>query len=227
MNQRFQFLNFTTGAGKVTVKAPANANLAPPGDYMLFVVDYERRPVGGLDDPRLDRRRRDAADRTDGADRDARRPGQVALSWGAATDAGGIARYNVHRGTTAGFTPSAAKPDRAADRDDLHRHEPRSPGTYYYRVTAEDVAGNVGAGVERGERRRHRRPPPGLVAAYGFDEGSGTTTRRPVGRRQQRHALERDLVDARGKFGKALSFNGTNAMVTVPDSNVARPDDAG
>ena len=30
---------FTAGTGSLTVTAPANANLAPPGVYMLFVVD--------------------------------------------------------------------------------------------------------------------------------------------------------------------------------------------
>ena len=34
--------------------------------------------------------------------------GQVSLSWGAATDNVGVVRYNVHRSTTPGFTPSAA-----------------------------------------------------------------------------------------------------------------------
>ena len=57
----------------------------------------------------------------------------------------------------------------------------------------------------------------GLVAAYGFDEGSGTTVDRRVGERQQRHDHERDLGDA-GKYGKALQFNGTSALVTVPDA---------
>ena len=33
--------------------------------------------------------------------------GQVSLAWGAATDNVAVARYNVHRGTTAGFVPSA------------------------------------------------------------------------------------------------------------------------
>ena len=47
MNQRFQFLNFTQASGKVTVQAPANANLAPPGDYMLFLVDTNGVPSVG------------------------------------------------------------------------------------------------------------------------------------------------------------------------------------
>src|SRR6185436_3854722 len=38
-NQRFQFLNFTAGSGKITVQAPTGANVAPPGDYMLFILN--------------------------------------------------------------------------------------------------------------------------------------------------------------------------------------------
>ena len=48
--------------------------------------------------------------------------GQVALSWTAATDNVGVARYNVHRSAHAGFTPTTGEPRRAADRHELHRH---------------------------------------------------------------------------------------------------------
>jgi hypothetical protein len=69
--------------------------------------------------------------------------GQVALGWGAATDDVGIARYNVHRSTTPGFTPSTgnrvAQPTGTSYTD-----TGLSAGTYYYKVTAEDAAGNVG-----------------------------------------------------------------------------------
>jgi PKD repeat protein len=39
MNQRFQWLAFSAGDGTLTVSAPANRNDAPPGHYMLFVLD--------------------------------------------------------------------------------------------------------------------------------------------------------------------------------------------
>jgi hypothetical protein len=39
MDQRFLDLSFQAGAGTLTVQAPANGNLAPPGYYMLFIVD--------------------------------------------------------------------------------------------------------------------------------------------------------------------------------------------
>jgi hypothetical protein len=39
MDQRFMSLSFQAGVGTLTIQAPANANLAPPGHYMLFVLD--------------------------------------------------------------------------------------------------------------------------------------------------------------------------------------------
>src|SRR5581483_3448176 len=44
MNQRYLPLSFTTNGNTLTVAAPANANLAPPGTYMLFVVDTDGVP---------------------------------------------------------------------------------------------------------------------------------------------------------------------------------------
>jgi Domain of unknown function (DUF1929)/Galactose oxidase, central domain len=43
-NQRFMSLSFTPGAGSVSATAPANANLAPPGHYMLFLVGSNGAP---------------------------------------------------------------------------------------------------------------------------------------------------------------------------------------
>jgi hypothetical protein len=47
MNQRLNYLSFPTpaaGATALSVTAPANANLAPPGHYMLFLVDQRGVP---------------------------------------------------------------------------------------------------------------------------------------------------------------------------------------
>ena len=56
--------------------------------------------------------------------------------------------------------------------------------------------------------------PAGLVAAYGFDEASGTTTADATG-----HGLTGTLTSVTrttaGKFGGALTFNGTSSWVTV------------
>ena len=44
MSQRYVPLAFTAGSGTLTVTAPVNANLAPPGNYMVFIVDSNGAP---------------------------------------------------------------------------------------------------------------------------------------------------------------------------------------
>ena len=44
MEQRYVPLSFTVGSGSVTATAPGNANIAPPGRYMLFLVDSNGVP---------------------------------------------------------------------------------------------------------------------------------------------------------------------------------------
>ena len=65
------------------------------------------------------------------------------LNWTGSTDDTGVARYNVHRSTSPGFTPSAA--NRIAQPTGTSYTDTPSGGTYYYKVTAEDAAGNVSA----------------------------------------------------------------------------------
>ncbi len=66
------------------------------------------------------------------------------------------------------------------------------------------------------------RPTPsaqssGLVAAYNFNETSGTTVTDASGNANTGTIVGATRMPS-GKFGGALSFNGTNARVTVPDS---------
>ena len=44
MEQRYVPLSFTAGSTSITATAPANANIAPPGIYMLFVIDANGVP---------------------------------------------------------------------------------------------------------------------------------------------------------------------------------------
>lgn len=57
----------------------------------------------------------------------------------------------------------------------------------------------------------------GLKAAYAFDEGSGTTTVDRSGFNNT-GTLVGATWTTQGRFGKALQFNGTSALVTAPDS---------
>ena len=58
---------------------------------------------------------------------------------------------------------------------------------------------------------------PGLVAAFGFDEGSGSAVADQSGAGNNGTAANTTWAPA-GKFGKALQFNSTNSLVTVPDA---------
>jgi glucose/arabinose dehydrogenase len=70
--------------------------------------------------------------------------GRANLTWAASSDNIGVVRYNVHRSPTANFTPSAANRI-AQPTTTSYSDSGLAGGTYYYRVTAEDAAGNVSA----------------------------------------------------------------------------------
>jgi hypothetical protein len=57
----------------------------------------------------------------------------------------------------------------------------------------------------------------GLVAAYAFDEGSGATTADVSGNGNV-GTISGASWNASGRYGSALSFNGSNSLVTVSDS---------
>src|SRR5205809_311342 len=58
---------------------------------------------------------------------------------------------------------------------------------------------------------------PGLVAAYSFNEGSGTTVA-DVSGNNNTGTLSGATWTTAGRYGNALVFNGTNASVTVPNA---------
>ena len=64
-------------------------------------------------------------------------------------------------------------------------------------------------------------PTSGLVAAYGFNEGAGTTAQDASGNGNTGSIGTATWTTA-GKYGNALTFNGTSARVTVPDATSLR-----
>jgi hypothetical protein len=142
MNQRFVPLAFTQGSGLLNVQAPANGNLAPPGYYMLFIVNtsgalsvasFVRFPAPYEDT--VPPSAPGTATATGGV-------GAISISWGTATDNVGVDHYEVYRSTTTGFTPSVA--NRIATPAGTSYLDGGLPaGTYFYRVKAVDRAGNL------------------------------------------------------------------------------------
>jgi hypothetical protein len=57
-------------------------------------------------------------------------------------------------------------------------------------------------------------PAPGLVAAYGFNEGSGTVVNDASGNGNN-GTINGATWTTSGKYGNALNFNGSNALVTI------------
>ena len=151
--------------------------------------------------------------------------GAVSLAWVASTDNVAVTAYNVHRSTSPGFTPSVA--NRVGQpASNGFADSGLAAGTYYYRVTAQDAAGNVSSASNEATAVVTAPPPPpppppppagGLVGAWSFNEGSGSTAG-DVSGSANHGSLTNATWSTAGRFGGALSFNGSNALVTVPDA---------
>jgi hypothetical protein len=306
--QRFMNLNFTREGGSLVITGPQNANLAPPGYYMLFLVAGEvpstaafvRLPSAADDHtpptPPL------ALSATGGLS-------SATLSWTASVDNTGVTGYNVHRSETGGFTPNAA--NRIGQTSGTGFVDALPGGTYYYVVTASDANGNLSApsneagvviagdvtppsveinspsdgaqvtgpititatatddtgvvgvqfeldatpigaedlsapysftwpttsatnglhlltAVARDAEGNQTRSTPvtvtvsntqiaGLVAAFGFEELSGSVVNDASGNGNQGQ-MTNAVRSASGRYGRALSFNGTNSIVSVTDA---------
>ena len=142
---------------------------------------------------------------------------QVGLSWAASTDNVGVAGYRVERCLGMGCTNFA---EVGTPTSTNFSDTGLAPSTAYrYRVRAVDPSGNLSGYSAGAEATTATAPPtpPGLVGAWAFAEGSGTTTADSSG-----NGNVGTLVGASwttlGRYGNALSFNGTSSTVRVADS---------
>ncbi len=210
-NQRFQFLSFTAGAGKVTVQAPSNANLAPPGDYMLFLLNSNGVPsVGKL--VRI------------AAPADTAGP-TVALT---TPTAGSTVSNIISVSATAGDDTGVVGVQFKLDGANLEAEDVSAPysvswdtrlvanGSHTLTAVARDAAGNATTSAPVSVTVGNTGPPPSLMAEYGFDAGSGATAADTSGSGNNGSITGATWAPA-GKFGAALSFDGGD-VVNVPDS---------
>ena len=93
-----------------------------------------------------------------------------------------------------------------------------SNGSHALTARARDAAGNQTTSAPPVTVTVSNTAPPTLVAAYGFSEGAGTTVADLSGNGRT-GTISGATWTAAGRFGNALSFNGTNAWVTVADAN--------
>jgi hypothetical protein len=147
-NQRFLWLpivNKTTNS--VVAEAPLNGNLAPPGYYMIHVLNSSGVPSeakiikipgtgsgGGDTTPPV---------QVTGLMVTPAGAGQLNLTWNANPDLD-IDHYDVHRSTVSGFTPSSANRIAQPTGTSYPDTGLNSSTTYYYVVAAVDTATNIG-----------------------------------------------------------------------------------
>ncbi|MGH9260331.1 MAG: LamG-like jellyroll fold domain-containing protein, partial [Acidimicrobiales bacterium] len=140
-------------------------------------------------------------------------PGTIALSWGAATDNVGVAGYQIERSTGGGpFTLVATIPGTSYNNTGL------TPSTSYtYRVRAFDTAPVPNFGpYSNVATATTSAAVVGPIAAYGFDEGSGTTASDFSGFGNVGALTNGPTWTPDGKTGSALSFDGVNDQVVIP-----------
>jgi hypothetical protein len=93
-------------------------------------------------------------------------------------------------------------------------------GSHVVSAVARDAAGNVGSSSVSVSVSNGGAPPPvsGLVAGWGFNEGAGMSVADASGKGHV-GTVSATAWSGAGKFGGALSFNGSSSWVTVADAN--------
>jgi hypothetical protein len=96
-------------------------------------------------------------------------------------------------------------------------------GSHTLTAMARDAAGNQATAAARTVTVSNSAPPPppppiGLVAAYSFGEGSGTSVGDASGNNNSGVVAGNAAWTTQGRFGPALSFDGVDDLVTIPDA---------
>ncbi len=158
-------------------------------------------------------------------------PSQINLSWTSSTDDIGVVGYQIERSQGAGstnfFLLDLTIGTNYIDANLTTRYVMYTtnssillPGTTYnYRVWAMDAAGNLSGqpGVATASTPSVPTGSATPVAAYGFNEGTGTMVADASGNGNNGTISGATWTNS-GKYGSALVFKGTNALVTVGNS---------
>ena len=143
---------------------------------------------------------------------------QINLSWTASTDNVGVTGYFVQRCSGSGCTTFAQVASVAGTTTTYSDTGLTGSTSYSYRVQATDAAGNLSAFSNTASATTSASTgTPGLVAAYDFNAGTGTTVSDVSGNGNTGTIVNATWTTS-GKYGGALSFNGANAQVMINDS---------
>lgn len=210
MDQRFLPLSFQPVTGGLELQAPAHANLAPPGSYMLFIVNTAGVPSVASFVRLTDDATPPAVSITAPAD-GATVSGTVTVSADASDNVGvGGVQFLVD-GIALGENDTTAPYAVSWNTAGI------SNGAHTVSAVARDRAGNQASSSVTVNVSNTSTVPAGLIAAYSFDEGSGTTLSDAAG---NHHGSVSGATWTSGRFGSALSFDGINDWVTVADASL-------
>jgi hypothetical protein len=141
LDQRYLNLTFSQSAGGLTINAPANANLAPPGYYMLFILNANGVPsvasIMRFPAPSEDIQPPTAPTTLAAAGS----IGKATLTWNASTDNIAVTGYNIYRSSTSGFTPATGNLIGTSITPGYTDNV--AAGTWFYKVIARDAASNL------------------------------------------------------------------------------------
>jgi len=137
----------------------------------------------------------------------------IGLRWNAASDNVGVTGYRIYSGATVVGTTSQTSYTVTGLQCDT---------SYTIGLTAVDAAGNESyrpeaTGTTRTAACSSPAPSTGLVGAWSFNETSGATVSDKSGKANT-GTLSGATRTTAGKFGGALSFDGIDDAVSVPDS---------
>jgi concanavalin A-like lectin/glucanase superfamily protein len=147
---------------------------------------------------------------------------EVNLTWTASTDNVGVTGYRVFRCQGAGCSPTAlvaTAPSASFSDTGL-----AATSSYTYAVTAVDAANNA-SGVSTAASATTPAMPPAtlnIVAAYGFNEGTGLTAADDSPNRNA-GTLSGATWTTAGRSGNAVAFNGTGGLVEAADIDPLTP----
>ncbi len=218
MHQRLVPLVMSPVSGGYALTAPASANIAPPGYYMLFLVNSD-----GV--PSVARMIRVDAGQPPG---DATPPsvavsapapgatvfGTIPVSANASDDVGVVGVQFTLDGANLGAE------DTSAPYSVSWNTTTASDGPHTLRAIARDASGKSTTSAAVGVTVSNATPPPspGLVAAYGFEETAGAVID-SSGQNNAGTIVNNAARTAAGKIGRAIDFDGVNDYVSVADAN--------
>jgi galactose oxidase-like protein/fibronectin type III domain protein len=163
-----------TSSNTVTVSAPLNGNLAPPGYYMIHVLDSSLVPstaqiikipgTGSGGTPA----------QVTGLNHQTVSSTQINLSWNANPPADNVTHYNIYRSTTSGFTPGPGNLiNSTVTATSFQDSGLTASTTYYYKVSATNSVGE-GPVSSQASAQTTAAPPPAQVTGLGVTVAGST-----------------------------------------------------